>query len=322
MPTCLQWPVASAPPPADGPLPNVPTLILSGEDDMRTPTSDARLIAARIPDAQLLVVPHTGHSVLGSDLSSCSSNAVTAFFAGHDGDAQCPNEPDLFKPTPIPPLHLGDVPPTPGLSGRAGRTVTAVLDSLVDLRREIIGAILNADAALPSGARFGGLRGGDAALTSSSVVLHALAYVPGVTLTGHVSTAAAHAWLGLVGSHQGRRQRRGRRGRDARVGPPRPGDARRAPLQRHACGHGRRRQRLAHAIAGRPRDHPVIRRAPALGWRAVPNALAAETSPYLRQHRDNPVIGCPGARRPWPGRGRRTARCSSRSATRPATGAM
>jgi len=183
--TCSQWPIASAPPPADGPLPNVPTLILSGEDDLRTPTSDARQIVARIPDAQLLVVPHTGHSVLGSDLSNCSMDAVTAFFAGQT-IKPCADTTNLFKPTPIPPHQLDDVPPASGLPGLAGRTVNAVLDTLVDLRREIIGAILNADAALPSGARFGGLRGGDAAVTSTEVVLHAFAYVPGVTLTGRV----------------------------------------------------------------------------------------------------------------------------------------
>ncbi len=185
MSTCLAWPVASPPPPADSPLPNVPTLILSGEDDLRTPTADARLVAAQIPDAQLLVVPHTGHSVLGSDLSNCSQDAVTAFFAGRTVPP-CANAPDEFKPTPVPPVRLADVPASPGLTGQTGRSLTAVQDTLVDLRREIIGAILNANAALPSGARFGGLRGGDAALTRDSVDLHSFAYIPGVTLTGRV----------------------------------------------------------------------------------------------------------------------------------------
>ena len=39
---------------------DVPTLILSGADDLRTPTSGAREVAAQIPDANLLVVPNTG----------------------------------------------------------------------------------------------------------------------------------------------------------------------------------------------------------------------------------------------------------------------
>jgi pimeloyl-ACP methyl ester carboxylesterase len=55
----------------------VPTLILSGAQDLRTPTSNARQVAALIPDAQLLVVPFTGHSVIGSDFSDCASLAVS-----------------------------------------------------------------------------------------------------------------------------------------------------------------------------------------------------------------------------------------------------
>ncbi len=84
---CASWPDASPPPPAQGPLPDVPTLILSGEQDLRTPTADARAVAAQIPDAQLLLVPFTGHSVLGSDFSGCAELAVQAFFGGGAGAA-------------------------------------------------------------------------------------------------------------------------------------------------------------------------------------------------------------------------------------------
>ena len=82
MPACANWPFASAAPETDdAPLPNVPTLILSGGDDLRTPTADARALAARIPDAHLLVVPDVGHSVLGSDPGPCAHEALEAFFA-------------------------------------------------------------------------------------------------------------------------------------------------------------------------------------------------------------------------------------------------
>ena len=37
---------------APGPLPNVPTLVLDGEADLRTPVDDAHAVAARIPGAQ------------------------------------------------------------------------------------------------------------------------------------------------------------------------------------------------------------------------------------------------------------------------------
>ena len=52
------------------------------------------------------------------------------------------------------------------------------------------------------------------------------------------------------------------------------------------------------------------------------NHLADETSPYLRQHADNPVEWTPGAPRPWTGPRRRTSRSSCPSGMRPATGAM
>jgi pimeloyl-ACP methyl ester carboxylesterase len=182
VPACAGWSDASAPPPAAGTLPDVPTLILSGEQDLRTPTADARSVAARIPDAQLLVVPFTGHSVIGSDLSDCASLAVSAFFA--DGAVQpCAAAANPFAPTPITPTKLAYVRPPSGLGGRPGRTLVAVLDTLVDLNRQVIAATLQADQELPSGASFGGLRGGYAKLSGSAAVLHDFSLVPGVELT-------------------------------------------------------------------------------------------------------------------------------------------
>jgi hypothetical protein len=59
----------------------------------------------------------------------------------------------------------------------------AVLDTLVDLNRQVIAATLQADQKLPSGSSFGGLRGGYAKLTSSAAVLHDFSFVPGVELS-------------------------------------------------------------------------------------------------------------------------------------------
>ena len=181
-PDCASWPDASPPPPAQSALPNVPTLILSGEQDLRTPTSGARRVAALIPDAQLLVVPFTGHSVIGSDLGDCASLAVTAFFAGSPVQP-CQPAPDQFAPTPITPARLSRVRPPRALGGRPGRTLVAVLDTLVDLNRQVIAATLQADQQLPSGSSFGGLRGGFAKLTTSTAVLKNFSFVPGVQLT-------------------------------------------------------------------------------------------------------------------------------------------
>jgi pimeloyl-ACP methyl ester carboxylesterase len=182
VPDCAGWPNASAAPPAASPLPDVPTLILSGEQDLRTPAADARLVAALIPDAQLLVVPFTGHSVLGSDLSDCSSLAVSAFFAGNPVQ-QCAATSNPFAPTPLTPTKLAYVHPPAGLGGRPGRTLVAVLDTLVDLNRQVIAATLQADQELPSGSSFGGLRGGYARLTTTAATLKYFSFVPGVQLT-------------------------------------------------------------------------------------------------------------------------------------------
>jgi pimeloyl-ACP methyl ester carboxylesterase len=180
---CDGWPDASTPSPQSGVLPNVPTLILSGAQDLRTPTSNARQVAAKIPDAQLLVVPYTGHSVIGSDFGDCASLAVTAFFSG--GAVQpCTPSPNLFAPTPLTPTKLSYVHPAPGLSGRPSQTLTAVLDTIIDLNRQVVGATLQVDAQLPSGSSFGGLRGGYAKLSTSKLQLTRFTFIPGVELSG------------------------------------------------------------------------------------------------------------------------------------------
>jgi pimeloyl-ACP methyl ester carboxylesterase len=180
---CLQWPDASNGPPAPAALPAVPTLILSGGQDLRTPTTEARHIAAMIPGSQLVVVPYTGHSVLGSDLSGCAAGAVAAFFAGVHV-SPCGPTANVFGPTPITPTALVAVAPTPGLTGKRGRTVTAVLDTVLDLERLVVAATLQAEQELPSGSRFGGLRGGYATISSKELRLAGFSFVPGVTLSG------------------------------------------------------------------------------------------------------------------------------------------
>ena len=183
IPDCSQWPDASAAALAAGPLPNVPTLILSGMQDLRTPTSNARLVAALIPDAQVETVPFTGHSVIGSDLSGCAAHALAAFFTPVPV-TPCEASTNKFAPTPVTPRSLAGLRAPNGLSGAPGRTLVAVLDTLVDLNRQVISATLQANQELPTGASFGGLRGGYAKLRSSSVLLRRYAFVPGVELSG------------------------------------------------------------------------------------------------------------------------------------------
>jgi pimeloyl-ACP methyl ester carboxylesterase len=180
---CASWPDASPAPPTPSALPGVPTLLLSGAQDLRTPPANARGVAALIPGSQLLVVPFTGHSVLGSDFSGCAEQAVGAFFAGAQV-RQCGSTHDIFSPTPITPTKLAYIHPPSVLGGRAGQTLTAVLDTILDLNRQVVGATLQANAELPIGSSFGGLHGGYARLETSRVVLHDLSFVAGVRLSG------------------------------------------------------------------------------------------------------------------------------------------
>jgi pimeloyl-ACP methyl ester carboxylesterase len=180
---CVDWPDASSAPPAAGTLPDVPTLILSGAQDLRTPTANARRVAGQIPGAELLIVPFTGHSVLGSDFSGCAERAVAAFFGGAQVQP-CLTSTDVFPPTPITPTKLAYIRPPAVLGGKPGRTLTAALDTILDLSRQVIGATLQADQELPGGSSFGGLRGGYARLEPSAVVLKEFSFVPGVQLTG------------------------------------------------------------------------------------------------------------------------------------------
>jgi pimeloyl-ACP methyl ester carboxylesterase len=193
IPACAFWPF---PTPASAvqhaPFPSVPTLILSGADDLRTPTANAREVAAQIPGSKLLVVPNVGHSVLGEDLSSCSGNALQALFVGAPiKPCAATPPPQLLRPTPLPPARLADVAPARGNRGKPGRTLEAVLLTLGDAGRQ---AALQALAQLGSGKLttvssigVGGLRSGWAGLATGRFVLHDYSYVPGVSVSGEIT---------------------------------------------------------------------------------------------------------------------------------------
>jgi pimeloyl-ACP methyl ester carboxylesterase len=217
IPTCAYWPFATpAPPVLDQPLPNVPTLILSGADDLRTPTSGASAVAAQIPDAHLLVVPNTGHSVLTTEPTKCAHEALLTQFAGK-AITPCPTGPasPLLKPTPLPPERLSAVAPTHGYRGRTGRTLQAIALTLADFTRQLLLAVLEKLGAShspdSSSLSTGGLRAGWAQFSSNQLRFHNYTYIPGVSLSGVLKngsaklliggSAAAHGTLRL-GSHR------------------------------------------------------------------------------------------------------------------------
>ncbi len=213
IPECAFWPYTSPTPgPVLTPFPIVPTLLLSGSEDLRTPTANAREVAAQIPGSQLLVVPEVGHSVLGSDFSGCAKKALQALFKPAPikpcgGGTQLLN---LLGLAPLAPARLADVAPAPGSRGRPGRTLRAAQLTLADvIRQETVHAL--SDLSLEGELRFGGLRTGWVHATSKALTLHDYSYIPGVLVSGTIvegkavlrigGSTAAHGTLRL-GAHQ------------------------------------------------------------------------------------------------------------------------
>jgi pimeloyl-ACP methyl ester carboxylesterase len=184
LPICLGWKTASPAPVADAPLPAVPLLAIAGRSDLRTPLEDATAVAARVPGAQVLAVPNSGHSVLlGSDTTDCSKNAIAAFFAGQPV-APCADAAPRFRPTPRPATRASRLTPY-GAKGKVGRTIEALRVTINDAQRQVLGEAL-ALGRLPAGA--GGLRSGYVRVTSKGLSIRAYEYVPDVTVTGTLLT--------------------------------------------------------------------------------------------------------------------------------------
>jgi pimeloyl-ACP methyl ester carboxylesterase len=199
---CRGWPESPIPQPLPA-LPATPTLILSGDDDLRTPRLDAVALAGRLPGARLLEVPDAGHGVLFSDPRGCARAALAAFVRGLvPGD--CRHHPNVVPALPLAPRRVAALRTAPGVAGLAGRTVTAVLLTLDDASEQMIEQLLlSGGQARP----FGGLRAGSARLQGRhGLRLQRYAYVPGVTVSGLVPSSGSRFTL-VVG---GRAAARGR----------------------------------------------------------------------------------------------------------------
>ena len=183
---CDRWPaLPTAPALGPGPLPDVPVLVLEGEDDLRTPVESAQRVAAQFPQAKLVVAPATGHSALGSDLSGCAERAFARFFRDQPVSTRCRRVRRAFPPTPPPPTALRRVPAARGVAGVRGRALTALALTLRDVEDPLTRAILAVgDSDI---ARGGGLRAGRYRVDGRSVVhLDDLVFVPGVRVNGRV----------------------------------------------------------------------------------------------------------------------------------------
>ncbi len=169
---CMDWPsTPPAPPPPTGDS-ATPTLIFSGSDDLRTPYEQDLTVAAEYSDAQLLRVPDTGHSTVGTDRSGCAKSAMIEFLATGKAPASCPasKEPQAL---PLPPKTLREVPPLPSRPGQVGRAAAAAAITLEDLYGQ-------------TGSSGGGLQGGFWGVHGKSVLVHDLVDVRGITISGSI----------------------------------------------------------------------------------------------------------------------------------------
>jgi pimeloyl-ACP methyl ester carboxylesterase len=202
---CAFWPYATPTPAVErSPLPAVPSLILSGTEDLRTPTADARAVAAEIPGSHLLIVPGVGHSVLTTESSTpCAREALRAMFDGRaPRPCQLTPTPPLLRPPPLPPRRLAAIAPERGSSGTPGRALHAVALTLADLARGLVMQLIASASeagplSLPT-LRVGGLRAGWAEIGAKGVILNGYSYVPGVALTGSLERGAVD--LHVLGS--------------------------------------------------------------------------------------------------------------------------
>jgi pimeloyl-ACP methyl ester carboxylesterase len=97
-----------------GPMPAVPTLALDGSLDVRTPVAWAEQAIAGNPNATLAVIPHTGHSTIGTDVSGCALDLAKRFLIYGGTDGKCRQKP---KPVPVGPRAVSSVKQVKSLPG-------------------------------------------------------------------------------------------------------------------------------------------------------------------------------------------------------------
>ncbi|HET6506207.1 MAG TPA: alpha/beta hydrolase [Baekduia sp.] len=194
---CLRWPQGDLPAaPSTAPLPDVPTLLLSGRLDTRTPTENARELLPALPRAQLLTVAGTGHDVLDSDTTGCAAKALGRWADGQAIGDPCQGRDNAVTVLSRPAGSLSDYRRAPGVAGERGRELFAVLDTLADAQVSALQTIFAGFTKVEGG----GLRGGwfGAAADGVSLRLHRYQLVPGLRVTGSVRTSPAGGAVGAV----------------------------------------------------------------------------------------------------------------------------
>ena len=319
---CERWPNAPlAPDFGSGPLPDVPVLLLEGEDDLRTPVENAQRVGAQFPRSSLVVAPATGHSALGADLSGCTNRAFENFFEDEPVVTECRRARRFFKPSPPPPRRLSAVSPLGG-AGRPGRTLGAVRLTLVDVAEDSITELVF-DLDDPDRARGGGLRAGHYSIDrDNTLTLDGVAFVPGVTVSGRLEhfgerrqrgqlrVSGGAAARGLLRLRGGRVTRASRRSPRSALGCT-PG-APSAPWPRNGSTQGRSAPADRHCRTFRrivsPNCGTVAGSPSMLLFRRARGRPAARALPHPRRTRGSRPRRAAGGRRRAPAPGPRPPR--------------
>lgn len=190
---CLDWPSAPFAVPPTASLPDVPTLVLNGLADVRTPVEDAVAVARQLPRSTVVRIPNQGHSVL---VQECARGALSAFLAGRNvsGNAcRGRRTPDAVPLTPVPPRTLSAVGPR-GNSPRA-KAEQSIRATRLSIRDAGLALSLAGEAT-----RAPGLRAGTASVSSRrnavALRLRGYGYVPGLRVDGQLHLG--ERWSGTL----------------------------------------------------------------------------------------------------------------------------
>lgn len=198
---CRGWQQNPTPPAiAQGPLPNVPTLALEGTLDLRTPISWAERAISGNPSAQLVKIPSSGHSVIGTDLSGCALSLAKRFLTFGATDGKCRETSPALPIAPRPVARLSSVrSPSGSCSGirgarcsQAKRAIAAGYLGLRDTLDQLLIGGMDAGNGLLGGTW--GVEydlGDDFSLIPIDLNMSGVSNVPGVYTSGRINLEAA-----------------------------------------------------------------------------------------------------------------------------------
>jgi pimeloyl-ACP methyl ester carboxylesterase len=178
---CRRWPTTAlraAAAPAG--FPDVPVLVLTGREDVRTPVEVAVRVARAFPRAQVVEVPKTGHAVLAG--APCARDRARALLRRPPPRRPVRRDPPLAPCRADPAREAGPRAPGAGHRGHAGPDARRRRAHLRDLQRQ---------GPFGSGGGGGGLRAGTYAQRrdGDGYDLRGFSFVPGVTVTGRLTGA-------------------------------------------------------------------------------------------------------------------------------------